>query len=148
MNSTILFASKDACWSERLWLQTLRSIYTCRKEAARDAAKEPLLSSFMYASILSHDNFLECLAFVLANRMSNPTVLATEYFDAFMTTFNENSEIIQAALDDLQAVRERVIREPCFLSMAQACDLFDICQWVPICSGRSYLTVYRIYVPP
>ena len=80
----------------------------CRKEAARDAAKEPLLSSFMYASILSHDNFLECLAFVLANRMSNPTTLATEYFDAFMSTFTDNDELVQSALDDLQAVRERV----------------------------------------
>ena len=28
-----------------------------RKEAADDAATEPLLSSFLYASILSHDNF-------------------------------------------------------------------------------------------
>lgn len=40
--------------------------------------------------------------------MSNPTTLATEYFDAFITIFSENDEIIQAALDDLQAVRERV----------------------------------------
>ena len=62
----------------------------------------------MYASILSHDNFLECLAFVLANRMSTPTQLATEYFDVFLSTFTENDEIVQAALDDLQAVRERV----------------------------------------
>lgn len=87
---------------------TILALCFCRKEAARDAANEPVLSSFMYASILSHDNFLECLAFVLANRMSNPTVLATEYFDAFMTTFTEHDEIVQAALDDLQAVRERV----------------------------------------
>lgn len=78
-----------------------------RKEAVRDAEKEPLLSSFMYASILSHDNFLECLAFVLANRMSNPTMLATEYYECFLNVFNESDEIIQAALDDLQAVRER-----------------------------------------
>jgi len=62
----------------------------------------------MYSSILSHNNFLECLASVLANRMSNPTMLATEYFECFLNVFNENDEIIQAALDDLQAVRERV----------------------------------------
>lgn len=100
-----------ACTGELILLVIRTKLCCCRKEAARDAAKEPLLSSFMYASILSHDNFLECLAFVLANRMSTPTVLATEYFDAFLTTFAENDDIVQAALDDLQAVRERV--RPC-----------------------------------
>ena len=80
----------------------------CRKEASRDAANEPILSSFMYASILSHDSFLECLAFVLANRLSDPTMLATEYYEVFLTVFKENDEIVQAALDDIQAVRERV----------------------------------------
>ena len=79
-----------------------------RKEASRDAANEPILSSFLYASILSHDSFLDCLAFVLANRLSDPTMLATEYYEIFLTVFKENDEIVQAALDDIQAVRERV----------------------------------------
>ena len=96
------------------WKSSANHSAAYRKEAARDASREPLLSSFLYASILSHDNFLECLAFVLANRMSNPTTLATEYFDAFITTFSENDEIIQSALDDLQAVRERVSKQPLF----------------------------------
>ena len=48
-----------------------------RKEAARDAREEPLLSSFLYAALLSHDTFERSLAFVLANRLSDPTLLAT-----------------------------------------------------------------------
>lgn len=80
----------------------------CRKEAERDAAKEPLLKSFMNASILTHGNFQECLAFVLANRMSNPTMPDIDYGGCFLNIFNESDEIVQAALDDLQAVRERV----------------------------------------
>ena len=55
----------------RLWRLRLR------KEAARDAQEEPLLSSFLYAALLSHDTFERSLAFVLANRLSDPTLLAT-----------------------------------------------------------------------
>jgi len=62
----------------------------------------------MNASILTHDNFQECLAFVLANRMSNPTMPDIDYGGCFLSIFNESDEIVQAALDDLQAVRERV----------------------------------------
>lgn len=53
------------------------------KEAEADAASEPLLSSFLYASILSHDNFERSLAFVLSNRLSDATFLATELFEVF-----------------------------------------------------------------
>ena len=52
-----------------------------RHEAQGDAAQEPLLSSFLYASILSHDNFERSLAFVLSNRLSDATFLSTELFE-------------------------------------------------------------------
>ena len=47
------------------------------------AEKEPILSSFLYASILSHDCLEKALAFVLANRLQNPTLLATQLMDIF-----------------------------------------------------------------
>ena len=53
-----------------------------RREAEADAAQEPLLSSFLYASILSHDSFPRSLAFVLSNRLSDATFLSTELFEA------------------------------------------------------------------
>ena len=55
----------------------------CRKEAAKDAAQEPILSSFLYASVLSHDSFEMALAAILANRLSDPTMMATELIDIF-----------------------------------------------------------------
>ena len=55
----------------------------CRKEAAIDAKDEPILSSFLYASILSHENFELALAAILANRLSDPTMMATELIDIF-----------------------------------------------------------------
>ncbi len=54
-----------------------------RKEAAKDAAQEPILSSFLYASVLSHDSFEMALAAILANRLSDPTMMATELIDIF-----------------------------------------------------------------
>jgi hypothetical protein len=50
----------------------------CRSEAQADAASEPLLSSFLYASILGHSSFELALAFVLANRLANTTMLPTQ----------------------------------------------------------------------
>ncbi len=47
-------------------------------EAQHDASSEPLLSSFLYASILAHDSFELSLAFVLANRLANSTMLPTQ----------------------------------------------------------------------
>ncbi len=54
-----------------------------RREAKAEAAQEPLLSSFYHASILSHDSFARSLAFVLANRLADATLLATELFEIF-----------------------------------------------------------------
>ncbi|KAK9841630.1 hypothetical protein WJX74_009021 [Apatococcus lobatus] len=78
-----------------------------RSETRKEAAKEPLLSSFLYASILSHDTFARSLAFVLANRLSDATMLATELFELFHTLLRDNEEVEQAALADVIAVRER-----------------------------------------
>ncbi|KAK9846498.1 hypothetical protein WJX81_005338 [Elliptochloris bilobata] len=77
------------------------------KEAARDAREEPLLSSFLYAALLSHDTFERSLAFVLANRLSDPTLLATELMSIFYEVLKENEAIVQAALSDIIAYRER-----------------------------------------
>lgn len=88
-----------------------------RKEAEKDARLEPLLSSFLYASILSHDSFERSLAFVLANRLSDTTLLATELFEVFHQILCSHREVCEAALVDLSAVRER---DPACESYSQA----------------------------
>jgi len=47
------------------------------------AEQEPILSSFLYASILAHDCLERSVAFVLANRLKNVTLLATQLMDVF-----------------------------------------------------------------
>jgi serine O-acetyltransferase len=80
----------------------------CRREARAEASQEPLLSSFYHASILSHDSFARSLAFVLANRLADATLLATELFEIFHSVLREHEVLKQAALLDIVAFYERV----------------------------------------
>ena len=77
------------------------------REAERDARDEPLLSSFLYASILSHATFARALAFVLANRLADATLLATELMAVFESVLATHPAVQAAALADVVAVRER-----------------------------------------
>ncbi|PRW44585.1 serine O-acetyltransferase [Chlorella sorokiniana] len=78
-----------------------------RREAARDAAAEPLLSSFLHACILSHGSFEEALAFVLSKRLASPCFLATELFELFASVFARSPHIVEAAIEDVRAVYQR-----------------------------------------
>jgi serine O-acetyltransferase len=49
-----------------------------KAEAKLEAEKEPILSSFLYASVLAHECLEQVLAFVVANRLQSPTLLATQ----------------------------------------------------------------------
>jgi len=55
------------------------------------------LSSFLYASILSHENLEQALGFVLANRLQNATLLATQLVDIFYDVI-ANDKAIQRAI--------------------------------------------------
>jgi serine O-acetyltransferase len=88
-----------------------------RREAERDAQDEPLLSSFLYASILSHDSFERSLAFILSNRLSNATLLPTELFELFYVAIDSSDSIKKSAQADLCALRER---DPACRSYSQA----------------------------
>jgi hypothetical protein len=79
-----------------------------RQEASRDIEGEPMLSSFLFTSILSHESFGESLAFVLSNRIADETLLPTQLFSLFMTLERKHPEVLKGALADLQAVYDRV----------------------------------------
>jgi hypothetical protein len=88
----------------------LCAVYCCpaRREAERDAATEPLLSSFLYATILAHDSFERALAFVLSNRLANTVMLPTQLFETFYEVLISDADVRQGALADVEACRERV----------------------------------------
>eukprot|EP00958_Prasinococcus_capsulatus_P020243 scaffold2592_cov395-Prasinococcus_capsulatus_cf.AAC.7 len=77
-----------------------------RAEAEKEAQLEPLLSSHLYASILSHGSLERSLGFVLANRLANETLLATQLLEVFDECLSKE-RIKVAVVHDLLAVRER-----------------------------------------
>ncbi|KAH0463250.1 hypothetical protein IEQ34_007832 [Dendrobium chrysotoxum] len=80
---------------------------TIRAEAKSETEKEPILSSFLYASILSHNCLEEALGFVLANRLQDPTLLAAQLMDIFENIMMNDRGIQQSIRLDLQAFRDR-----------------------------------------
>lgn len=68
------------------------------------AEKEPILSSFLYASILSHDCLERALGFVLANRLQSPTLLATQLMDIFCNIIMDDRNIQRSIRLDVQVI--------------------------------------------
>ncbi|XP_019444879.1 PREDICTED: serine acetyltransferase 2-like [Lupinus angustifolius] len=101
-------------------------------EAKSEAEKEPILSSFLYASILSHDCLEQALAFVVADRLQNPTLLATQLMDIFCNIIMHNKGIQRSIRLDLQAFKDR---DPACLSY---------CSALLYMKGYHSLQVYRI----
>lgn len=79
--------------------------------AKKDAASEPLLSSYMYSSVLSHDTLEQAMSFVLANRLADSTLLPTQLMEIFNSVlFADDAEgvFVRSALrKDICAIRER-----------------------------------------
>ena len=78
-----------------------------REETRRAVGNEPILASFMHASILHHEE-LECaLSFHLANQLDSPSAPGMMLREIILAAFNSSAEIRCAIRDDLQAVLDR-----------------------------------------
>lgn len=103
-----------------------------REEAKLEAEKEPILSSFLYASILSHNCLEQALAFVLANRLQNATLLATQLLNIFHDVMMHDINIQKSIRLDVQAFKDR---DP-------AC--FSYCSALLYFKGYHCLQSYRV----
>lgn len=80
---------------------------TIRKETRQEAEREPMLASFLYATILNHDSLEAALSFHLANKLDSPAMPAMLVREVIEAALNANPAIGQAVRADLQAVKER-----------------------------------------
>ncbi|RDY03041.1 putative serine acetyltransferase 2, partial [Mucuna pruriens] len=112
-----------------------------RDEAKLEAEKEPILSSFLYASILAHDCFEQALAFVVANRLQNPTLLATQLMDIFCNVIMHDKAIQRSIRLDVQAFKDR---DPACLSYCSALLYMKVVCCVLCPQGYHSLQVYRV----
>lgn len=78
-----------------------------RAETREAAAAEPILASFLHATILNHDE-LECaLSFHLANLLDSPSAPAMMLREVILEALRDDTEIRCAIRDDLNAILDR-----------------------------------------
>lgn len=78
-----------------------------REEAWRFSASEPILASFFYSTILNHHSLKSALSYQLANRLDSHTMPAILIREVIEDAFDNDPEIVNAAMADIIAVQER-----------------------------------------
>ena len=78
-----------------------------REEVQRDAAREPMLASFLNTVVLSHPRLEDALSFILAQKLGSPTVSALTLRDLVDAALRADPAIVTAVRADLQAVVSR-----------------------------------------
>jgi serine O-acetyltransferase len=78
-----------------------------RAEAAQEADSEPLLASALHTNILAHKTLGKAMAHLLALKMSSRTLLGTQLMRLINDAYADEPSILEAAVADIQAVKER-----------------------------------------
>src|SRR5215510_518321 len=78
-----------------------------RVEAMSAAAEEPLLASYLHATILHHDKIEEALSYHLAQKLGGGDMSPLQLREVCREAFLADPEIARAAERDMRAVRER-----------------------------------------
>ncbi len=78
-----------------------------RVEAMQAAAEEPLLASYLHASILHHDKIEDALSYHLAQKLGDGDLGALQLREVCREAYRAEPEIAQQAARDMRSVRER-----------------------------------------
>ena len=78
-----------------------------RQETVRHANEEPMLASFLHATILNHAELEGALSFHLANQLDSPTASSLLLRDVILEAFQSDAAIREAVRADLRAVLDR-----------------------------------------
>jgi serine O-acetyltransferase len=78
-----------------------------REEARQKAESEPILASYLHATILNHRRLEDALSFHLASKLSAPTLPAMSIREFMSEAFQESAQIREAIRKDLEAVLRR-----------------------------------------
>ena len=78
-----------------------------RAETNKHASDEPILASFLHATILNHSRLESALSFHLANQLDSPTASSLLLREVMLEAFDSDDYIRCAVRADLMAVEER-----------------------------------------
>jgi len=103
-----------------------------RQEAEEGIEREPMLASFLHATILNHKTLEDALSLHLANKLESATLPAISLRELIDEAFQAESTIRKAIREDIKAVRDR---DP-------ACRLY--CAPLLYFKGFQSLQAYRV----
>lgn len=95
ISTTLTAQPVDALWE------------SIRTQTRKQAEQEPVLASFLYATILNHDTLEAALSFHLANKLDSPALPAMLVREVIEQALMGDVTISQAVRADLLAVSER-----------------------------------------
>lgn len=95
MNATVPAIPLDTLWD------------SIRSQTRKQAEQEPVLASFLYATILNHDTLEAALSFHLANKLDSPALPAMLVREVIEQALASDPGISLAVRADLLAVSER-----------------------------------------
>jgi serine O-acetyltransferase len=78
-----------------------------RSQTRAHAEREPILASFLHATILNHESLETALSFHLANKLDSPTVSAMLIREVIQEALDSDPAIGKAARADLTAMKTR-----------------------------------------
>lgn len=118
-----------------------------REEAQGLVEHEPLLASFYHATIIGHSDLRGALSFLLASKLADEVVSAVALREIIEQAYGAESELIDAACADIQAV---CTRDPAveqfstvllYLKGFQALQAYRVAHWMWQ-QGRRSLALY------
>lgn len=94
-NQTRVFEASGGVWSQ------------LRVEAMQAAAEEPLLASYLHASILHHDKIEDALSYHLAQKLGHGDLPALQLREVIREAYADDPNLGAQAARDMRVVRER-----------------------------------------
>ncbi len=107
-----------------------------RERALQRAATEPMLASFLHATVLNHDRFEDAISFHLAVKLASSTLTAMQLREVIQEAMAKDPSIIDAVCADIRAVQERDPAIKCslvpllFLKGVHALTGYRIAHWL------------------
>jgi len=87
---------------------------TIREEIERAASQEPILASFLHATVLKHNTLEDALSFHLAGKLADESLSSMLIREVIDEAFQSDAEIGAAIRCDIKAVRERDPASDCY----------------------------------
>jgi serine O-acetyltransferase len=118
-----------------------------RSRAAERAAAEPMLASFLHATILNHQRLEDAVSFHLAGKLASETLPAMQLREVMQLAMEQDPAITAAICADIVAVQERDPAVKCclvpllFLKGVHALSAWRVAAWLWK-QGRELIAVY------